>query len=265
MDFLADTGLRPLGPGRFEATITQRWWIVLGPNGGLLAALLLRAVQAGVERADVVPRTMTIQYLAAPVPGPVELVVDVERAGRRVTFVAVQMVQDGKRLCQARVVLATDLGDDHAMADLRMPEVPGPAELPLWQDHENGEARKRWQRRIAFDRDGVAGGWLRMEPPVPLDHPGLACMCDNWPPSIRTHRGRLADADRIHTTTLELTVYFRTARIEVRPEDPCLVILRSQTAAEGFHQEDGEVWSPDGRLLATSRQLAIMFVRDEIA
>jgi acyl-CoA thioesterase len=64
---------------------------------------------------------------------------------------------------------------------------------------------------------------------------------------------------------MELTVYLRTAHIDVRAEDPCLVVLRSRTAAEGFHQEDGEVWSPDGRLLATSRQLAIMFVRDEIA
>jgi acyl-CoA thioesterase len=265
MDFRSDTDLHQLGPGRFEATITRRWWIVLGPNGGLLAALLLRAVERTISRDDLTPRTLTIQYLAAPVAGPVELLVDTDRTGRRATFAAVRMVQDGKRLCQGRVILVSELADDHAIADLRMPEVPGPAQTPLWEDEGNGEARRRWQRRITFDRDGVVGGWLRMEPPVPLDHAGLACMCDNWPPSIRTHRGRLADADRIHTTTLELTVYFRTARIEVRPEDPCLVILRSQTAAEGFHQEDGEVWSPDGRLLATSRQLAIMFVRDEIA
>ena len=79
MDFLDDTALVPLGPGRFEAAINRRWWIVLGPNGGLLAALLLRAAQATVTRADLVPRTMTIQYLAAPVEGPVTLAATVER------------------------------------------------------------------------------------------------------------------------------------------------------------------------------------------
>jgi hypothetical protein len=35
------------------------------------------------------------------------------------------------------------------------------------------------------------------------------------------------------------------------------VAFRTRTAREGFLEEDGEIWSADGTLLAQSRQLAI--------
>ncbi|MGH2737093.1 MAG: hypothetical protein ACRDKZ_16060 [Actinomycetota bacterium] len=40
--------------------------------------------------------------------------------------------------------------------------------------------------------------------------------------------------------------------------DFCLAIFRSEVAHDGFFVEDGEMWSADGRLLAESRQLAVM-------
>jgi acyl-CoA thioesterase len=42
------------------------------------------------------------------------------------------------------------------------------------------------------------------------------------------------------------------------PEDPVLVRFTSRTASGGFFEEDGEVWAPDGTLLAQSRQLALL-------
>lgn len=268
MDFRDDTALVPLGAageGVFSAELTDRWWIVVGPNGGLLAALLLRAVQAVVaaERDDVTPRTMTVQFFSSPVQGPVEVRAEVERAGRRVVFASAVMTQGGKRICQAKVVLAVRGAVDHDVTDYRMPVVPPPASAPILDHEGHGEARRRWQRRVVFETGGVAGGWLRMVPPVPIDHAVLAAMCDNWPPSIRSHPAPAGLAERLHTTSLEYTVYFRVADPAVAPIDECLVILRSADGTEGYHQEDGEVWSPDGRLLATSRQLAIVFVRDE--
>jgi len=59
-----------------------------------------------------------------------------------------------------------------------------------------------------------------------------------------------------------MTVYFRRPDTGLDPDDECLVLLRSASVVDGLHQEEGEVWSADGRLLATSRQLALVFVRD---
>jgi acyl-CoA thioesterase len=57
---------------------------------------------------------------------------------------------------------------------------------------------------------------------------------------------------------VDLTIHFRAELPLVRaaPEDWCLAVFRSRLAVGGFVEEDGEVWSRDGVLLAQSRQLA---------
>ena len=43
------------------------------------------------------------------------------------------------------------------------------------------------------------------------------------------------------------------------PGAPVLARFTSSTSAGGFFEEDGALWSPDGTLLAQSRQLALLF------
>ncbi len=262
--FLEDTALTPLGDGRFEATITRRWWIVIGPNGGLLAALLLRAAEAVVRsrRDDLTPRIQSTQYLNAAVEGPVVLTVVVEREGRRIVQTAVEMTQGSRIICRARVTYGGVQPPAFDAVDLRMPAVAQPADCPEQDGPAVHDAQTRLERRWAISEPGCWGGWLRMTPPVPIDHVVVTSYCDNWPPVLRTHVADEDLRDRTHTTTIELTTYFRTATIDLAAEDYCLIVLRSGTSAEGYHQEDAELWSPDGRLLATSRQLALVFVRE---
>jgi hypothetical protein len=44
----------------------------------------------------------------------------------------------------------------------------------------------------------------------------------------------------------------------VGPEDHCLAVFHSRLAHGGYVEEDGEIWSPGGQLLAQSRQLAVI-------
>jgi acyl-CoA thioesterase len=59
--------------------------------------------------------------------------------------------------------------------------------------------------------------------------------------------------------TLDLTVHFRdhAALDALDASDYVLSTFRTRMASEGFFEEDGEIWSRDGRLIAQSRQLAI--------
>lgn len=266
MDFSDDTALRPLDrEGAYGATLTDRWWIVTGPNGGLLSALLLRAVEAHVARTrpELAPRILTVQFLSGPQEGPVELQVEVEKDGRRVVFASAAMRQGDRVLCQAKVTLVAELDTGSDLSDHEMPPAPPPEDCPLVDPNAtHGNARRRWTRRaVDLGEPGVVASWLRLDPPVPIDAAVLALMCDNLPPSLRGHQPDPELAERTHSTSIEMTTYLRRAALDLEPTEECLVVLRSASVVDGLHQEEGEVWSRDGRLLATSRQLALVFLR----
>jgi len=45
--FDRETAVTRLDPGRYSATMATSWWVVRGPNGGYLAAIILRAHRRG--------------------------------------------------------------------------------------------------------------------------------------------------------------------------------------------------------------------------
>jgi hypothetical protein len=82
----------------------------------------------------------------------------------------------------------------------------------------------------------------------------LAMYADAWWPSPLPRLTRPVTAP-----TIDLTVHFRApAAAAAIVDEPVLAIFRSSTAAHGFFEEDGELWSRDGVLLAHSRQLALI-------
>ena len=68
--FDRDTAVRALGDGRYEARIDSGWFVVRGPNGGYIAALMLRALADRVNDSARAPRSLTVHYTAPPVEGP---------------------------------------------------------------------------------------------------------------------------------------------------------------------------------------------------
>ena len=85
--FDADTALEPAGEGRWRGRIDGGWWVQRGPNGGYVAAIVLRGLQAAAGDPDRHPRSLTVHYLEPPEEGPVELVAAIERAGRGLSLI----------------------------------------------------------------------------------------------------------------------------------------------------------------------------------
>ena len=260
--FDLDTEVKELGDGRFAAEMSERWWVEKGPNGGYVAAVMLRAIQRAVaiERA---PRSLTVQFPRAPAAGPVEIAVEVEREGRTVTFLSARMEQGGELQATALAVLADDL-DASGFAELRMPAVEPPEEL-YSPDPEQVPGMptmmRNYSMRPALGDAAFSGGpphsgvWMRAREPRLLDAPLAAAILDAWFPApfVRLERP-------VPAPTIDYTVHFRAPLPEpgAAAEDPYLATFRAGLARGGFFEEDGELWSRDGQLLAHSRQLALL-------
>ena len=66
--FDRDTAVRPAGDGLLDAAIDPGWFIVRGPNGGYVAALMLRALLHAVDDPSRAPRSLTVHFTAPPRP-----------------------------------------------------------------------------------------------------------------------------------------------------------------------------------------------------
>jgi len=259
--FTDDTAVTPLGDGRYSATIHDRWWIQRGPNGGYLAAIVLRSVIAEVADDERRPRSVTLHYLRPPEAGACEVAVTIERAGRGMSTVTARLAQDGKDCVLATVALGVDREgpelDEHPMPDVpppeevevvRRPDDPGP-DIPF-----RGRFEMRpvlGARPFELGTEAVTGGWIRTTDHDPVDAVLLTAIMDSWPPAIFS---RLEGP--VGVPTVDLTVHLR--RRPTPGDDWVLVRFRTTVAAEGFLEEDGEAWSRDGRLIAHARQLGVL-------
>ena len=75
-------------------------------------------------------------------------------------------------------------------------------------------------------------------------------LCDAWFPAVFS-----AVEEPLAVPTLDLTVHLRAPL--PRPSDWVLGSFWTRRARDGFLEEDGELFSRDGELLAQSRQLAL--------
>jgi acyl-CoA thioesterase len=257
--FDLDTTVTPLGDGRYEGRMDRGWWIARGPNGGYVAAVILRGLTAAVADPARSPRSFTVHFLAPPAEGPVTLETAVERAGRQLTFVTGRLRQGERLLAVAQSVFSLPIVapefDDREPPDVPAPDeldpmaVAGPMEIPMRERYET-----RWAIGslpfTAGDRAEV-GGWIRLTDPRPADHVLLAALTDAWLPPVFSRT-----TERFGVPTIDLTIHFRSAHLP--DDDWFLVRFRTRSSLEGFLEEDGEIWSREGRMLAQSRQLALV-------
>ncbi len=265
--FDADTALARQGDGAFAGRIDRGWWVERGPNGGYIAALILRALTMAVEDqhrdAAREPRSLTVQYLAPPAEGPARVATTVERAGRSLTMLSARLLQEDQPLALALATFAAPRSGV-AFAEAAMPAAPPPEECPPFPPPGAALApiNARYEYRLAIGAppfsggaQARAGGWLRLAEPRPVDYPLAAAFTDAWAPAVFS---RLPGP--VGVPTIDLTIHFRARlpRPGARADDFHLAVFQTRLATEGFIEEDGEIWSRDGTLIAQSRQLALL-------
>jgi acyl-CoA thioesterase len=272
--FEEETAVSPLGGGRYAASFSRDWFVFAGPNGGVVAAVVLRACMAEIADGSRPPRTLTVHYLAPPAEGPAEVQVTVERAGRGISFVSARLTQAGAAKATALAAFGPARGEGMRWDARPRPELPPPGECPELDEAsgENGPPaiRDRWECRwglgdngpLDADRGTLTGGWLRARDAAVVDHVLVAAMADAWAPPMIVRRG-----DHVFgVPTVELTVHFRDSAdlATLDPKGWFACTFHTDVVQEGFAEEDGCIWSADGRLVAMSRQLAAVVDRREV-
>ncbi len=261
MAFDDATALRPHGDGAWTGAIEDGWYAGLGPLGGYVMALVLRGMQLATDDPARQPRTMTVHFLRAPEAGPVVVRARVERAGRSLSSVSARLEQEGELIALALGALSV-AREGLLISDAEMPSVdrpsarevpagrPGQAVPPPFTSKVTMETRFGGPMFSGAEHMEV-GGWMGLREERPIDALAVAVLADSWFPAPWPKLRRLAPAP-----TVELTVHFR-APLPL-PDTLLLGRFRTRLAREGFFDEDGELWAPDGTLVARSRQLGLL-------
>lgn len=260
-DFDGDTAVTAVGDGAYEASVAPHWFIARGPNGGLVAALVLRAMQEELGETTRVARSLTIHYLRPPREGATRIETTVERRGTSVATLTARMLQDNRPVAIAVGAFSPPWpGPEYK--GVTMPDVPPPEKIEPLDDRRFPEFMSNYDMRWAIgpppfsgSSDAVAGGWVRTAAPRAADAVFVAAAADSFPPPIFATLATPAAAP-----TIDLTIHFREVLpLEgAAPEDHVLAVFRTKLAHGGFFDEEGEIWSRDGRLLAQSRQHALL-------
>lgn len=282
LSFADATAVTPCGEDRFTASIDTGWSAPMGPNGGYVAAVIVRAMLAALDPGGKRRlRSLTCHYLRPLVGGPVELAVEQVRSGRRLTTGRVRMLQGGRDVVAALGSLAaTGLETAATWSPSAPPVAPAPApdavSVPFgrygfggdtWFDPAGAMSgighRIRMAPRLGprpFSGTPLvpgeaaeSGGWLTLPEHHRLDTAFVvACTDFWWPPSQQPV------TQPAWTPTIDLTVHVRA---DLGPDgldsEPVLGVFRSAAAVDGLVEADGQLFLADGTLLAQSRQLAL--------
>jgi acyl-CoA thioesterase len=254
---VGDDGLRHL-------TLTAEWNTPNGTaNGGYVLAVLARAVlDAAATTAPDHPDllTVSVSYFKPPSPGEASVEVTTLRVGRRVSVHQAALVQGGSTVAHAVVSLHDwDRAGTVEHLPHAAPDVPGPeagTDLAAFIPEGSVPIVDRYEARAP-----EVPGWLRGEPSGHpeatvwvrpkdgrrIDALAAAAIVDGYPP-VTAEIGHLASA------TVQLTVHLRR-----RPDSAwALLHVTTRHVQHGYHDEDVELWDERGRLVAQSRQLAVL-------
>jgi acyl-CoA thioesterase len=261
LGFDEDIALRKTGEGLYEGEIRGDWWTPRGPLGGYVMALMINGLQQTVDDPARQARSCTMQFLRPPQAGPITIRTTVERTGRTLTSVSGRLDQGGKLMGIALASFSAPW-QSPLLDDAPMPEVAPPAGRESAREGLPGSEPPPFVDRMFFqhrfgpplfsraDRAEV-GGWLGLREERPLDAMVVAILSDAWFPAPWPRLRAIAGAP-----TIDLTIHFRSRL----PLDDTLLLghFRTRLVRDGFFDEDGDLWAPDGTLVAQSRQLGLL-------
>jgi acyl-CoA thioesterase len=262
MRFAEATSVTGTGNGVWKAEVQPDWDIFGITDGGYLMAIAARAMSESAQGR--LPVSVTAHFLRPVKAGSIEVVVNEIKTGRTFSTLGATLraAADSVTLLGSFIdPAAVDSDDLYVVAE--PPGLPPPEDCPRAVPSEDGPLPPpllaHFEERIHPDDvgplqgrpSGVARmrGWFRLHEEERIDAFTLLLVADAFPPAVFN-----ADLPLAWTPTLEMTTQIRAV--------PAPGWLRCQFTTRfvsgGLLEEDGEIWDETGRLVALSRQLALV-------
>jgi acyl-CoA thioesterase len=271
--FAEDVVVARTGSGRYRADLSHDWDLVAVPQGGVIAALALRAAGLEVDDPGQPLRTCTTVFAGQAAAGSLEIDVRILRRGRSATQVLATIRNEGAEAGATVLAVFGASRPGPSFVDVAPPEVPPPAACPSYRDPlppgiELGPTLPFWSRiegRAALghppweNHEPVASDvatWLRFDhPPLmsdgSLDPLGILTLADRMPGCISEMTGH--GGPPWFAPSADLTVHF----LEPMRGEWLLAHDRARWADDGWASAESLLWDEGGTLVAYATQVML--------
>jgi acyl-CoA thioesterase len=254
------------GDGPFGCDLAEAWSLNGRPHGGYVAALIERAATRAASRPDALLRSITVHFLRPTGIGPAEIEARIERAGRTLTTVSAHLRQ-GDATAATGVLIYSPPWPSAAMDDVGdFPAIPGPEDMTRLTTApfvaasflERVDLRLHSEPRLySSSNRAEVTGWIRPAISRRPDPAWLVTASDSFPRAL-TPRFAVPGAPPSPTVMLSMLIHEPDVASVVDAGEFVLARFTTRRLHDGFFDEDGFIWSPDGTLLAQSRQLGVL-------
>jgi acyl-CoA thioesterase len=250
------------GDSRWQGRTSDDYWAFVGPFGGVTAATILRALMEHPQ-ATGDPLALTVNYCAPIAQGAFDLDVRLVKANRSTQHWCVELTQGGGDVA----TLATAVFAERRPSWSHQ-QAPVPESKPFEQTLPYAKVAASWVKQYDFrfvegepsvsgDPNTAPAGaysklWIGDRVPRKIDALSLTAMSDAFFARIFHAKREL-----VPFGTVSLTTYFHADADDLAKEDITRVlgIADARIFHKSFHDQSGELWSPSGRLLATTTQI----------
>lgn len=260
--FVAASTFDLVGPGEHRGTIDAGWAQGRGAYGGLVTAMLVRALEADAPRGQAL-RAITTTFCAPATEGAATIRTEPVRAGRNVSTLRASLVRDDRTLATSLATFARAREGALAHRALPMPAAPPPESV---SDGPEEHYIPPFARRFAFRQthgprpfsggsEARVAGWCRLvDDDAPLDAALVSAILDAWPPAAVA-----VSPAWCGVASVELTYHFLAPFPLGRPGDWVFYDAHASHVAGGLADERATLWTASGEPVATSRQLIALF------
>lgn len=247
--------------GRWGGTASEDYFAFVGPFGGATAATMLRAIMVQPERIGD-PLSVTVNLCAPVAAGGFDLSVRLMKATRSTQHWMVELLQDGEVAAFITAVFAVRRPSwSHQSAT--MPEAPAFDTIKPLPDSGIANWVRQYQFRFVegmpsysktphdVPASAYSRMWLSDTTPRRIDFLSLLSMSDTFFARIFHVRGTI-----VPIGTVSMTTAFHADAADLAAEDITMVLGAADANVfhKSFADQTGELWSPSGRLLATTSQ-----------